>query len=54
MVNEGKSDPAERETLGFSHDEAGALLAEFWRFLMNSRDAIRYHHSPMESPQPLH
>ena len=53
MVNEGVSlIQAERETLGFSHDEAGALLAEFWRFPDELRDAIRYHHSPMESPQP--
>ncbi|MBK9776956.1 MAG: HDOD domain-containing protein [bacterium] len=36
----------ERETLGFDHTDAGALLAENWGFPAPLAAAIRYHHRP--------
>ncbi|MCA8943729.1 MAG: HDOD domain-containing protein [Planctomycetes bacterium] len=42
---------AEQEILGFTHAEAGALLAERWKLSDELRDAIRFHHTGgLESP----
>lgn len=40
----------ERETLGFDHNDAGALLAENWGFPAPLAAAIRYHHRPWAAP----
>ena len=37
---------AEKEKIGFTHPEAGALLAREWGLPDNLIDIIRYHHSP--------
>ena len=36
---------AEKSIIGFSHEEAGGLLAEKWRFPQELVETIRYHHS---------
>lgn len=47
-------DTAEQATLGFTHAESGAILAELWRLPPHCYEAIRFHHdvsvSPPESP----
>ncbi|MEW6235023.1 MAG: HDOD domain-containing protein [Candidatus Omnitrophota bacterium] len=40
---------AERETVGFSHDELGAALANKWNFPDELVHAIRFHHTPEAS-----
>ncbi len=40
---------AEKEAFGFSHDEAGGLLAERWSLPRSLADAIRHHHVPENS-----
>lgn len=37
---------AENRILGVTHGEAGAVLAERWRFPASLVDAIRFHHEP--------
>ena len=37
---------AEKETLGFTHTEAGGLLGESWSLNERLIDTIRYHHQP--------
>lgn len=37
---------AEREAVGISHDELGALLADKWNFPEELVHSIRYHHMP--------
>jgi putative nucleotidyltransferase with HDIG domain len=39
---------AEKEFIGLSHDEVGALAAERWRFPEFLQEAIAYHHKPQE------
>jgi len=45
-------DQMERKLLGFSHAEVGAYLADQWSLPKVFVEAILYHHSPNESPQP--
>lgn len=40
------SSEAEKEVLGFCHEEVGALLAESWHFPTHHVMAIRNHHEP--------
>ncbi len=51
MVHEQGMDPleAERETIGLSHDEIGALVAVKWRFPDFIRETLAYHHRPDEA-----
>lgn len=37
---------AERQVLGFSHAEAGAVLMEKWNFPAALIEAVRFHHNP--------
>lgn len=48
QVNEFGVDPrtAERNIIGLSHDEAGALVATKWRFPDFIREVLAYHHEP--------
>lgn len=50
-VHEFGVDPraAERESIGFSHDEVGALLADKWRFPEFIRESMAFHHTPAEA-----
>lgn len=41
----------ERQTLGFDHCEAGALLAANWGFPAPLADAIEHHHQPWLAPR---
>lgn len=45
-------DQMERKILGFSHAEVGAFLADQWSLPKILIDAIEYHHSPNEVPEP--
>lgn len=45
-------DQMERKILGFSHAEVGAFLADQWSLPKILIDAIEYHHSPNEIPEP--
>lgn len=45
-------DQMERKLLGFSHAEVGAYLADQWSLPKVFVEAILYHHSPNESPNP--
>lgn len=45
-------DQMERKVLGFSHADVGAHLADRWNLPKVFVDAIGYHHSPNEAPQP--
>ncbi len=40
---------AELEVLGFSHEQIGGALAQFWNLSDGLVDAIAYHHAPEES-----
>ncbi len=40
----------ERQAAGFDHAEAGAALADAWRFPAVLVDAIRWHHEPERAP----
>ena len=40
---------AERNELGLSHDEIGALVAEQWHFPDFIREAMAYHHQPEQA-----
>jgi len=46
---------AERETIGFSHEEIGAMIGEKWHLPPIMIRCIRYHHSPsaLDPPDPL-
>lgn len=44
---------AEREILGTDHTEIGALLIERWQLPAEIVEAIRYQHTPNQSPNPL-
>ncbi len=39
---------AERQVLGFSHEEVGAMIAEKWKLPVPIVQCIRYHHTPSE------
>ena len=41
----------EREEIGFSHTEVGALVATKWRFPEFIREAMLYHHEPEKAQQ---
>jgi putative nucleotidyltransferase with HDIG domain len=41
---------AEKQLLGYTHSELGAALAERWNLPEILRDAIAFHHNPLESP----
>lgn len=45
---------AEKQVLGFSHDEAGGVLAETWQLPVSIVNCIRYHHDPaaLSPPEP--
>ncbi len=43
---------AELEVLGFSHEQIGAALAQFWNLSDGLVDAIAFHHVPHESETP--
>jgi len=45
-------DQMERKILGFSHAEVGAFLADQWSLPKILIDAIEFHHSPNEIPEP--
>ncbi len=45
-------DEMERKVLGFSHADVGAHLADQWNLPQVFVDAIGFHHSPNEAPQP--
>jgi len=40
---------AEAEDFGFTHADAGGMLAAHWNLPASVADAIRYHHAPTES-----
>jgi putative nucleotidyltransferase with HDIG domain len=42
----GYLDTLEEKTMGISHGEVGALIAERWQLPAELHDAIRYHHAP--------
>ncbi|MCP4713573.1 MAG: HDOD domain-containing protein [Deltaproteobacteria bacterium] len=42
---------AERNTLGFDHAEIGFTVCQMWRIPQKLANAIRYHHSPLQSPE---
>lgn len=46
---------AEKQILGFSHDEIGALVGEKWKLPEGIILGIRYHHEPeaLDPPSPL-
>lgn len=50
-VGEGDALDLEREWYGFTHAEAGAVLAEDWGLAPDQCEAIRWHHAPEEAPQ---
>lgn len=53
MINGGLNElDAERQVLGFSHEEVGGLLADNWNFPEELIQAIRYHHHPETVPTP--
>ena len=41
---------AEKEYVGLSHDQVGALAAEKWQFPEFIREVIEFHHNPVEAP----
>ncbi len=41
---------AEKEAVGFSHDELGAMITDNWNFPEELVHAIRFHHYPEKSP----
>ncbi|TAK91355.1 MAG: HDOD domain-containing protein [Burkholderiaceae bacterium] len=43
----------EKKTLGFTHAEAGAAIAEQWNFPAALIQGIRWHHAPEHSQHPL-
>ena len=51
MVDDQSKDEstAELEVLGFSHEQIGAALAQFWNLSEGLVDAIAFHHEPHES-----
>ncbi len=50
-VNGGDTLAAERKFVGISHDRAGALAAEKWRFPGFIRETIAFHHKPFDAVQ---
>jgi len=42
---------AETKTLGFSHVDAGKIIAESWHLPQELTDAIAYHHNPEKAPR---
>ncbi len=53
MTNEGLTElNAERQALGFSHEELGSLLADQWNFPEELVHSIRHHHNPEEAKSP--
>ena len=53
LVATGQGDALdlEREWYGFTHAEAGAVLAEDWGLAPAQCDAIRWHHAPTDATQ---
>lgn len=47
-------DTAEQTTLGFTHAESGAILAELWRLPPHCCDVIRFHHDVSSAPAGGH
>lgn len=43
---------AEERVLGFSHQEIGARLAQRWALPARIVNCIRYHHNPLDVPEP--
>lgn len=43
----------EKEILGFTHCDVGAILAEKWYFPLYLIEIIRYHHEPLKSSIPV-
>jgi HD-like signal output (HDOD) protein len=52
LVTSGEADAlaCEREWYGFTHAEAGAILAEDWGLALDQCEAIRWHHTPADAP----
>jgi putative nucleotidyltransferase with HDIG domain len=53
-VSQSKQIPfteAEREVMGFDHQEIGEKVLEKWQFPEVLRAIVRYHHTPMLAPQ---
>jgi len=48
-TGQGEALDLEREWYGFTHAEAGAVLAEDWGLAPAQCDAIRWHHAPEEA-----
>lgn len=44
---------AEKQALGFSHDELGSVIADQWNFPEELVHSIRYHHKPGEAKSPI-
>lgn len=47
-------DVAEQSTLGFTHAESGAILAELWHLPPQCCDVIRFHHDVSSAPMDSH
>ena len=48
---------AEKDMLGFTHSEVGALIAEKWHFPQELTDTIKFHHKPgmtQKSPELIY
>lgn len=45
--------PLEKEILGIDHTELGGLLIKEWKLSHLFESACRYHHNPLESPDPF-
>lgn len=44
---------AEKEIMGFDHQEIGGKILEKWQFPDTLRVSVMYHHNPMSAPAPL-
>ena len=45
---------AEKEALGFTHEEVGALIAERWALPELLKTIMAHHHAPLEAPRFQH
>jgi putative nucleotidyltransferase with HDIG domain len=43
---------AEKEVMGFDHQEIGGKILEKWQFPEALRAVVMYHHNPMNAPEP--
>ncbi|HEX9746569.1 MAG TPA: HDOD domain-containing protein [bacterium] len=48
---DGEQSQYEREVIGLTHEEAGALVATKWRFPDFIKESMAYHHHPNEAQQ---